>query len=131
MTNADDIEVYMPKSENPKTALDLNTTIEIFDYYSQGDTRGAQFNFKPVSFDGASVRHTSSRLGLVSESSSRFVKGTNHFQAEEVINFASYLIKEYCEAKDFSNIVNYSTEKNVERNVERSALSIIWYFRCT
>ena len=77
-----------------------------------------------ASFDGASVRHTSSRLGLVSESSSRFVKGTNHFQAEEVINFASYLIKECCEAKDFSNIVNYSTEKNVERKLNCSVRRI-------
>ena len=64
-----------------------------------------------ASFDGASIRHTSSRLGLVSESSSRFVKGTNHFQAESVINFASYLIKEHCEGKEFSNIVTYQSEK--------------------
>jgi len=64
-----------------------------------------------ASFDGASIRHTSSRLGLVSESSSRFVKGTNHFQAEEVINFASYLIKEYCDGEKFSNIVTYQSEE--------------------
>ena len=67
-----------------------------------------------ASFDGASVRHTSSRLGLASESSSRFVKGTNHFQAEEVINFASYLIKENCDAKEFSNIVTYQSEQKVD-----------------
>ncbi len=64
-----------------------------------------------ASFDGASIRHTSNRLGLASESSSRFVKGTNHFQAREVINFATYLIKELCEAKEFSDIKEYQVEK--------------------
>ena len=64
-----------------------------------------------ASFDGASIRHTSNRLGLVSESSQRFVKGTNHHQYESVINFASYLIKECCEAKEFSNVVNYINEE--------------------
>ena len=64
-----------------------------------------------ASFDGASIRHTSNRLGLVSESSQRFVKGTNHHQSEAVINFASYLIKEHCEGKEFSDIVNCINEE--------------------
>ena len=64
-----------------------------------------------ASFDGASIRHTSNRLGLVSESSQRFVKGTNHHQSERVINFASHLIKECCEGKEFSDIVNYINEE--------------------
>ena len=64
-----------------------------------------------ASFDGASIRHTSNRLGLSSESSQRFVKGTNHYQSEEVINFASMLIKECCEGKEFSNIVKYQNEE--------------------
>ena len=63
-----------------------------------------------ASFDGASIRHTSNRLGLVSESSQRFVKGTNHHQYESVINFATYLIKECCEANEFSDIVNLINE---------------------
>ena len=71
-----------------------------------------------ASFDGASIRHTSSRLGLASESSSRFVKGTNHFQAEDVINFASYLIREYAEGKEFSNIVTYQSEKESVRELK-------------
>lgn len=73
-----------------------------------------------ASFDGASVRHTSSRLGLVSESSMRFVKGTNHFQAEDVINFASYLIKEYAEGKEFSNTVTYQSEKKIDNSLNCS-----------
>ena len=77
-----------------------------------------------ASFDGASIRHTSSRLGLVSESSSRFVKGTNHFQAEEVINFASYLIKEYCDGEKFSNIVTYQSEEKPNQKLKCSAKRI-------
>lgn len=63
-----------------------------------------------ASFDGASIRHTSNRLGLSSESSQRFVKGTNHLQASRVIEFASYLIKEYASGEKFSDIVNYVNE---------------------
>ena len=48
-----------------------------------------------ASFKGVNVRHTSTRLGLSSESSTRFVKGTNHFQANEVLSFAAALIKKY------------------------------------
>ena len=75
------------------------------------DSNTKNIYIEAASFDGASIRHTSSRLGLSSESSSRFVKGTNHFQAESVIELASYLIKEYCEGKEFSNIVTYQSEK--------------------
>ena len=69
-----------------------------------------------ASFDGATIRRTSNRLGLASESSSRFVKGTNHFQADFVLNFAAELIGELCEAKEFSNIVTYQSEKIVYKD---------------
>ena len=77
-----------------------------------------------ASFDGASIRHTSSRLGLSSESSQRFVKGTNHFQAEEVINFATYLVKEYCAAKEVSDIVTYQNENKNEGKISSSVKKI-------
>lgn len=64
-----------------------------------------------ASFDGASIRHTSNRLGLVSESSQRFVKGTNHFQSEYVLNYAAQLIRELCDAQSESNIVTYQAEE--------------------
>ena len=75
------------------------------------DEKTKNIYIEAASFDGASIRHTSNRLGLVSESSQRFVKGTNHYQYEDVINFASYLIKEYCEGESFSNIVTYQNEE--------------------
>ena len=80
------------------------------------DEKTTHIYIESASFDGASIRHTSNRLGLVSESSQRFVKGTNHYQSEAVIGFASYLIKEYCEGKEFSDIVKYQSEE--KRNDE-------------
>lgn len=88
------------------------------------DEHSKNIYIESASFDGAAVRHTSSRLGLSSESSQRFVKGTNHFQAEEVINFATYLIKEYCSAKKVSNIVTYQNEKEPNREVISSVSKI-------
>ena len=67
-----------------------------------------------ASFDSATIRRTSNRLGLSSESSQRFVKGTNHFQSEFVLNFAANLIKELCEAKEVSNNVVYQSEEKKE-----------------
>ena len=73
-----------------------------------------------ASFDGATIRHTSSRLGLASESSSRFVKGTNHFQAEYVLNYAASLIRRYCEGESFSDIVTYQAEEYAEKKITSS-----------
>ena len=77
-----------------------------------------------ASFDGASIRHTSNRLGLSSESSQRFVKGTNHFQSEYVLNYAAKLINELCEAKENSNIVSYQAEEHKERIIASSTKRI-------
>ena len=82
------------------------------------DEKSTHIYIEAASFDGASIRHTSNRLGLSSESSQRFVKGTNHYQSKEVINFASYLIKEYCEGKEFSDIVVYQNEKEPVRELK-------------
>ena len=70
-----------------------------------------------ASFDGASIRHTSNRLGLASESSQRFVKGTNHFQSEFVLDYAAQLINELCEAKSNSNNVVYQSEEDKDNVV--------------
>ena len=73
-----------------------------------------------ASFDGASIRHTSNRLGLSSESSQRFVKGTNHFQSEFVLDYAASLINELCDAKENSNNVIFLNEANEERLINCS-----------
>ena len=77
-----------------------------------------------ASFDGASIRHTSNRLGLVSESSQRFVKGTNHFQSEFVLDYAAELINELCDAKENSDNVVYQNEEHKERTVDCSISKI-------
>ena len=64
-----------------------------------------------ASFDSATIRRTSNRLGLSSESSQRFVKGTNHFQSEFVLDFAANLIKDLCEAKQVSDNYVYQSEE--------------------
>ena len=51
------------------------------------DENSKRIIIESASFDGATIRRTSNRLGLASESSSRFVKGTNHFQYEDVIKY--------------------------------------------
>ena len=88
------------------------------------DEKTTHIYIESASFDGASIRHTSSRLGLTSESSQRFVKGTNHFQAEEVINFTTYLIKKYCEGEQVSNIVTYQSEEKKENVISSSVIRI-------
>ena len=77
-----------------------------------------------ASFDGASIRHTSNRLGLASESSQRFVKGTNHFQSEFVLDYAAQLINELCEAKSNSNNVVYQSEEDKDNIVSCSVEKI-------
>ena len=88
------------------------------------DEKTTHIYIEAASFDGATIRHTSSRLGLASESSSRFVKGTNHFQSERVLNLAANLIKELCEGKEFSNIVTYPAEKYEEKKIHSSVKRI-------
>jgi len=84
------------------------------------DENSKNIVIESASFDGATIRHTSNRLGLASESSSRFVKGTNHFQYENVLAFASELCFELCGAEKASNIVSYIAEKYVQGVIETS-----------
>lgn len=88
------------------------------------DENSKNIIIEAASFDGASVRRTSSRLGLSSESSSRFIKGTNHFQFEEVLALATYLIKTLCEGKLESNIVTYINEEKIEKVINSSSKAI-------
>ncbi|MFA7032627.1 MAG: phenylalanine--tRNA ligase subunit beta, partial [Bacilli bacterium] len=81
------------------------------------DEKTTNLYIEAASFNSASIRHTSNRLGLASESSSRFVKGTNHFQAEFVLDYAASLLKELGEAQEVSNIVEYQNEEQVEQRV--------------
>ena len=88
------------------------------------DEKTTHIYIEAASFDGATIRHTSSRLGLASESSSRFVKGTNHFQADFVLNYAASLIKELCDGEGFSNNVTYQSEEYEDKKITSSVTRI-------
>ncbi|MCR5348285.1 MAG: phenylalanine--tRNA ligase subunit beta [Bacilli bacterium] len=56
-------------------------------------------------FEGAPIRHTSNRLGLVSDSSQRFCKGVNPHQSEYVQCLTSELLVRLCEAEEVGETV--------------------------
>ena len=60
------------------------------------------------------IRHTSSRLGLSSDSSARFVKGIHPCNEKEVIHLLSYLLKELAEGKEFEEPIYYDARKKEE-----------------
>ena len=60
-----------------------------------------------ANFNHASIRRTSSRLGLVSDSSQRFVKGINKDQVDYVLNLTTNLFKTISNVDSISNIIKY------------------------
>ena len=60
-----------------------------------------------ANFNHASIRRTSSRLGLVSDSSQRFVKGINKDQVDYVLNLTTNLLKNISNVDSISNIIKY------------------------
>ena len=88
------------------------------------DEKSTHIVIEAASFDGASIRRTSNRLGLASESSSRFVKGTNHFQADCVLHMATSLILQYCDGKEVSDIKEYQVEKYQQTEIATSVYKI-------
>jgi len=77
-----------------------------------------------ANFDFASVRRTSTRLNLVSDSSMRFVKGVNPHQYEFVENLTAKLLIELCEAKEIGEIHTYLKDK-YEPKVLKCSVSYI------
>jgi len=71
-------------------------------------------------FNGAALRHTSNRLGLSSESSSRFVKGLNPSQSERVLEIASALLTELCAASSVSESSVYDTLTHETKTIKTS-----------
>lgn len=60
-----------------------------------------------ANFDFASIRRTSIRLNLSSDSSMRFVKGINPNQYNKVQNLTAELLKDLADAKEIGEIYNY------------------------
>ena len=74
-----------------------------------------------ANFDYASIRRTSIRLALVSDSSQRFVKGINPNQYNFVLDTASHFVKELCSAKGISGISTYLASKYEPKTLVSSA----------
>ncbi len=64
-----------------------------------------------ANFDYASIRRTSIRLALVSDSSQRFVKGINPCQWKYVQDMTASLLKELCSAKEIGEVINVQTKE--------------------
>lgn len=73
-----------------------------------------------ANFDYASIRRTSIRLNLVSDSSQRFVKGINPNQYEHVLNLAASAVKKYCGGDEVGQIINYVGVKAENKVIESS-----------
>ncbi len=75
-------------------------------------------------FHGASIRRTSLRLGLSSESSSRFVKGINPDQISSVLSLASELLLELAGGNSVSQEFTFDA-LNHEKKVIKSSFAYI------
>ena len=73
-----------------------------------------------ANFAYASIRHTSNRLGLSSDSSLRYCKGINPDQALDVQRMAAHYLKEYCSAEDLYEVKNYDTLSHEAKRIEVS-----------
>lgn len=73
-----------------------------------------------ANFNGASIRKTSNRLGLSSDSSSRFVKGLNTEQTERVLRICSSLMKDLADAKEILSIETYDVIEHKEKEISTS-----------
>ncbi len=73
-----------------------------------------------ASFAGASIRRTSNRLGLASESSSRYVKGLNNEQNERVLRICSFLMKELANAKEILKVETFDKADHTVKKIPTS-----------
>ncbi|MCQ2801983.1 MAG: phenylalanine--tRNA ligase subunit beta, partial [Bacilli bacterium] len=74
-----------------------------------------------ANFDYASIRRTSIRLALVSDSSQRFVKGINPSQWKYVQDMTASLLVDLCGAKEIGEVVNVSNKEVKPVVIESSA----------
>lgn len=88
------------------------------------DDESKNIVIEAASFHHANIRHTSSRLGLSSESSNRFCKGTNHFQYDFVLNYAAKLVFDICGYETAYENVTFLDEKYQEKVIVTSLSEI-------
>jgi phenylalanyl-tRNA synthetase beta chain len=71
-------------------------------------------------FDQKLVRKTSSRLGLRSESSTRFERGVDSNQTELALNYACYLLEKYANASVMKGVVAVGNQHVKDKTIEVS-----------
>lgn len=74
-----------------------------------------------ANFDYASIRRTSIRLNLSSDSSQRFVKGINPNQYEYVMDLTAELLIDLADAKEVGPVSTYLEKKHEEKVIESSS----------
>ena len=77
-----------------------------------------------ANFDGASIRRTSTRLNLASESSNRFVHGINPTLYASVIQIATMFIDTYCGLNEVSEIKTYEYKRHKNLVIKTNAKKI-------
>lgn len=76
------------------------------------DEKTKNIAIEAANFFHASIRHTTIRLGLNSDSSQRFIKGINPHQAEFVLDVIAKLVQELCKTNEIYQIHNYDVVKH-------------------
>ncbi len=68
-------------------------------------------------FSSSSIRHTSSRIGLASDSSLRFCKGISKSKQKEAINACLYYLSSLCKASKISSLSPFGNIKTKEDEI--------------
>ena len=84
------------------------------------DEKTKNIVIEAANFDYASIRRTSIRLNLSSDSSMRFVKGINPNQYDFVMDLTAELISDLCDAKEVGKTVTYLKDKYSPKVIECS-----------
>ncbi len=69
-------------------------------------------------FLGAPIRKTSNRLGLSSDSSQRFIKGTNIEIVDRALHMAAILLLDHANAKEVSKIYDFRSKEPKEKTID-------------
>lgn len=78
------------------------------------DDSTSHIGIEAAHFYHADIRHTSSRLGLVSDSSQLFVKGTNPYLLEENFNYTLKLLKEFFPEAEIKGLSIYNKVEDLK-----------------
>lgn len=92
--------------------------------YSEVENDTTNVILEAAYFDPISVRKTSSRLGLKSESSTRFERKVDYDRVERALDYAAQLIQELAEATILKGVVTNVKKEILVKTVNISSLKI-------